>query len=186
MVNIQIQKSLKQCMRLNRSEGIRKIHKKYSHIRTSRVQVTGNHVNRCQDCIFNPTPRPICKLLWPGPSDRQQLLSAGYTCLSKHLATTEVRATGRKSFTALAPVFFGIGIMVEVFHLQHADSSAWESWANIGPSRLAQFQHLPPPPPPPPLPASSPGILCGWTWRKHFVVSGSLITAGEGTRPSHT
>ena len=46
------------------TEGIRKIHKKYSHIRTSRVQVIGNHVNRCQRCIFNPAPRPICKLQW--------------------------------------------------------------------------------------------------------------------------
>ena len=37
-----------------------------------------------------------------GPSDRQQLLSAGYTYLSKHLAITEIRATGRKPFIALA------------------------------------------------------------------------------------
>ena len=75
-------------MRLTRIEG-RKNHKKYWHIRTSRVQEIGNQVNSC------------CQL-------------------SKHLATTEVRATGQKSFIALVPFFFGIGLTGK----QHADLSA--------------------------------------------------------------
>ena len=38
-------------------------------------------------------------------SDRLQVLSAGYTSLSKHFAVVDVGAAGRKLFRAVAPDF---------------------------------------------------------------------------------
>lgn len=77
---------------------------------------------------------------------------------------------GWRSFIALAPVFFGTDLMVEVFHDRGTTCgfiTNQKSWANIGPSFLAQS-------PPPPLSLSGPGVLCRLTWRKHFITLGSL------------
>ena len=52
----------------------------------------------------------VIQSIWQRPRSEPQM-SAGYKRLWKHLATTEVRATGRKSFTALTWVSFGTGMM---------------------------------------------------------------------------
>lgn len=48
--------------------------------------------------------------------DSTSLSSSDTTSLSKHFMTFEVKATGRRSLSAMAPIFLGIGVIWDHFH----------------------------------------------------------------------
>ena len=64
-----------------------------------------------------PLPSLSCMQTAKGPENQQQSFATDSSTLSNTFMMAEVRSTGRKSFVAFTVVFFGTGIMQEVFHI---------------------------------------------------------------------